>query len=66
MRGCPCIASVNKLLAERNGQLVGAIRLKGSGPPRAIIAVEKLDTLKREKPGLLQATFCPFCGKAYP
>lgn len=61
---CKCYGQINKLLGTRNGQLVGTIRLDKS-PPRALVAIEKADILVREKPPLLTANFCPFCGAEY-
>lgn len=63
--GHTCIDEINKLLSGRNGKLVGALSLSGA-PPRVYLAVEKLDLLKREKPPILAANFCPFCGKQEP
>ncbi len=62
---CKCAEEVDKLLASKNGQLVGSLRLNGA-PRRIFVAVEKLDGDSREKPPLLAASFCPFCGKASP
>lgn len=61
---CKCYDQINKLLKTRNGQLVGTIRFDNS-PQRAIVAIEKADIARREKPPLLSANFCPFCGVEY-
>lgn len=64
-KGCKCFDEIDKLLKERNGSLVGAIRLRGE-PVRAYVAIQKFDEASRVKPGFLAANYCPFCGEKYP
>jgi len=58
---CNCISEVNKMLAERNAQLVIPI----FGPQRPFVETDKIETKKRGKPPRMFATFCPFCGEKY-
>lgn len=59
---CGCIEDVNKLLAEHNTTLVLPIL----GKRRPFIETDKIESKKRGKPPLMQASFCPFCGEKYP
>lgn len=59
---CDCITEVNKLLDEHNTTLA----LPMFGARRPFVQTEKLESTKRGKPPMMQATFCPFCGEKYP
>lgn len=59
---CECIKEVNKLLADHNAELV----LPLFGNQRPFVQTAKVETSKRGKPPLMQATFCPFCDEQYP
>lgn len=65
-KGCNCADLIDDMLKPRNGVLVGTLRLNPAGPRRVYVAIEKLDTAERQKPPMLQANHCPFCGKKYP
>ena len=59
---CECHKKLNGLLEQYNTKLTLPI----FGPQRVIIETMKIDDKKRTKPKVLFATFCPFCGIAYP
>lgn len=59
---CKCIATVNKKLAEHNTQIEVPI----IGPNRPFVATVKINYMKRGRPKMMFATYCPFCGKKYP
>jgi len=58
---CKCFTNINKRLAEYNGTLEFNMLAK---TPRAMLVITKIK--KGKKPPLMEATFCPFCGKKYP
>ena len=60
---CTCIRKVDAKLAEYNGLLVTNFL---TDPPRAMISVCKKVERQRGKPPLMEASYCPFCGKKYP
>jgi hypothetical protein len=62
-RGCDCIARVNAKLAAFNGVLETNLL---ANPPRVVISLCKRETHNRQKPPIMEASFCPFCGNAYP
>ena len=59
---CTCISKVNNKLADYNGLLVTNFL---TDPPRAMISVCKKVERQRNKPPLMEASHCPFCGKKY-
>ena len=59
---CACISKVNEKLAEYNGVLVTNWLAE---PSRAMISVCKKVERTRQKPPLMEAAYCPFCGKKY-
>jgi hypothetical protein len=59
---CDCITKINKEFAEYNGLLETNWL---SNPPRAMVAVCKLES-RKQKPPLMEAAYCPFCGSKYP
>lgn len=59
---CRCIEEAEAKLAEYNAALVCTF-----WPiQRPVIETMKRDTKKRGKPPIMVASFCPFCGTAYP
>lgn len=60
--GCGCVAKVNARLVEHNTRLVTTL----FGPPRVLIDTCKLRDGIRGKPKPVLASYCPFCGVAYP
>lgn len=58
---CKCVRKVNKILLEKNARLVTTL-LTG----KVACVVEKADDTKRGKLPYMLASYCPFCGKAYP
>ena len=66
---CNCFERVNAALVSRNGKLLEVLHFGKTKKPRprvACVAVEKLESIVRQKPGILLAEFCPFCGTKYP
>lgn len=61
----PCIGKIDELLATRGGRLKLAIKIDGS-PRDVYVATEPLEGKRKDKVGLLAATYCPFCGKKMP
>lgn len=59
---CKCLPMVNEKLTEYNGML--EINML-SNPSRAMVSVCKIIS-RGKKPPLMEASFCPFCGKKYP
>lgn len=67
---CTCIEKINeKLLAVgKNTKITVPIVFSFNGkesPDTVLIATEKADKSKKEKPSLITPTYCPFCGKKY-
>lgn len=60
---CGCFKNVNEKLAEYNGQLEFNML---AAEPRAMISLCKVASASRRKPPLMEASYCPFCGKKYP
>lgn len=60
---CTCISKVNARLVEHNGLLVTNWL---TDPRRAMISVCKKAERQRQKPPLMEAAYCPFCGGKYP
>lgn len=58
---CNCITDLNADLANKG--INTKIELLLIGPQVAIIRTIKADDKKREKPCLIVASYCPFCGK---
>ncbi len=58
---CNCIKELNICLAEKG--INTKIEILLFGPQVAIIRTVKADDNKREKPCLIVASYCPFCGK---
>lgn len=59
---CSCVAKINEKLREHNTMLVSTL----FGHPRVLIDTCKLREGIRGKPKAVLASFCPFCGVAYP
>lgn len=59
---CNCIAEMDEHLAPHNCQLVTNLL----GPQRAVVATMKVVSKKRGAVPYVMATYCPFCGVAYP
>lgn len=59
---CDCIDTTDELLAEHNTMLVTNL----FGPRRALVETIKRESSKRGRPVKVFATYCPFCGVAYP
>jgi copper chaperone CopZ len=64
---CNCVKTVNEQLAKANGELsIGFGMTKDMGIiTRLIIGTVKKDKSKRDKPPIVSATFCPFCGTKF-
>ena len=61
---CNCFNEINKYLAPSGGELLSSLF---SEEPRAFVATYREPKKgRRPKVPLVQATFCPFCGKKYP
>lgn len=58
---CGCMKLVNEKLAEYNGILEFNML---AATPRAMISICKIAT-RGKKPPLMEASFCPFCGRKY-
>lgn len=58
---CNCITKIDEKLAEYNGIL--EINLLAN-PSRALVSVCKRFP-RGKKPPLMEASYCPFCGKKY-
>lgn len=58
---CECIHEANTMLASRNGELVITLY----PVVRPVIETMKLNSKKREKPPMMVASYCPFCGEKY-
>lgn len=61
---CKCITTVNKLLAERNAELIVTINMV-TGKEYPKLVVDKIDRRKRGSAPLMIPTYCPFCGERY-
>lgn len=61
---CTCIETVDADLAGRG--LNTRVETPLFGPARALVRTLKADDHKRQKPAVLFATCCPFCGERYP
>lgn len=57
---CICFENKNKILKEKNARLVLASR---NGRVVCFVATEKLDKENPERIPILEAEYCPFCGK---
>ena len=64
-QSCECLAKVNKALERHGTKLVECFSLLASSGC-AVVASEKIPTLRRVKPKTVIASYCPFCGKKYP
>lgn len=62
MTMCKCIERVDEKLAEYNGLLLTNWL---ANPPRAMISICKKNERARQKPPLMEAAYCPFCGTKY-
>jgi hypothetical protein len=58
---CDCIKSTNEYLAQHNTK----ITIPWLGTQRPFVQTEKIDGKKRNKPMMLFASYCPFCGEKY-
>jgi len=61
MTECGCISRLNKRLVEHNAIVMTNL----IGRPRTVVTLDKLDTKKRGRLPILQASYCPFCGQEY-
>jgi hypothetical protein len=59
---CKCIERVDAKLAEYNAACETNLV---ANPPRAMISLYKVKP-RGAKPPLMEASYCPFCGKEYP
>jgi len=59
---CDCIKRMNGMLKEHNAAIVTNL----FGHPMACVEMCKIETKKRGKLPVLQASNCPFCGEKYP
>lgn len=61
---CKCFQEVNEKLRERNGQLNFNLL---APPDKQVVTIDVIKIKPRgQRPGILIAAFCPFCGEAYP
>jgi hypothetical protein len=63
--GCSCIETVNRLLEPQNRRLVLSFNVL-LRDLRAVVVTEKRNPRLRTRPSHMIASFCPFCGRAYP
>lgn len=61
---CKCATRLDEKLKPFNYQLSRNL-LEGDAAP-ALIEIAKVDRKKRTPSHSLVASYCPFCGKAYP
>lgn len=62
---CNCIATVNTALAERNSRLQVMIDF-ATGALKPFLPTEKINPKLRGTPPVVAASYCPWCGVAYP